>query len=87
MLTTGVNVPIWTVFGVFGDVGYVDNFDAMYWDYGVRISILTDFLEFYLPIQSSQRDFIYESDYLSNARMVLNVDVDQIIDRVRRGWY
>ncbi|GAB5556218.1 MAG: hypothetical protein SchgKO_04310 [Schleiferiaceae bacterium] len=87
MLTTGVNVPIWTVFGVFGDVGYVDNFDTMYWDYGVRISILTDFLEFYLPIQSSQRDFIYESDYLSNARMVLNVDVDQIIDRVRRGWY
>ena len=87
MLTTGVNVPIWTVFGAYGDIGYVDNFNTVYWDYGLRISLLTDFLEFYLPLQSSQRDFIYESDYLSNARMVLNVEIDQIIDRVRRGWY
>ncbi len=87
MLTTGVNIPIWTVFGVFGDIGYVDDFETLRWDYGVRISLLTDFLEIYLPIQSNSNNYWEQSEYLSNSRMVLNLEIDQIIDRVRRGWY
>jgi hypothetical protein len=96
MLTTNLVVPIWNIFtykglapnlGLFGDVGVVDNLDQAYWDYGLRLSIFTDFMELYLPIQNQDQNFLQETNYLSSTRFVLNLDISEIIERVRRGYY
>ena len=87
MLTTGVNVPIWSVFGVFGDLGLVDGFDQIYYDYGIRISLLPDFLEVYFPIANNENVFVNQSNYPSNIRYVLNLDLGAIVHRLRRGYY
>lgn len=87
MLTTNVTIPIWSVLGVFGDLGYADNFNTLYWDYGIRIALLTDFVELYLPIQSNQKDFITATNYPENLRFVLDLDLGNILNRVRRGYY
>lgn len=79
-------VPIWKVFGVFGDVGLADNVNTVYWGYGVRLGLLSDFFEIYLPIQNQDR-IMWEHAYPSEIRFMLNIDVNQIIQRVRRGWY
>ncbi len=80
------NIPIWSIFGVFGDVGFADDFQTTYWGYGVRIAPLTDFFEVYFPIQNQDR-VMWERAYPREIRFILNLDMNQIIQRVRRGWY
>jgi hypothetical protein len=87
MTTAGVALPIYKVLGLYGDVGLVDNLKTVWWGYGIRVALLSDFLEFYLPIQSNQRDFITERGYFNNVRFVLNIRYDQIVQRLRRGYY
>lgn len=85
--TTNLSLPIYSVFGVFGDIGFSDNFDNVYWDYGIRISILTDFLEFYFPIANHDRHFINEHAYIEQVRFILDLDISNIVGRLRRGYF
>ncbi len=87
LLTTGLSVPIWRAFGVFGDVGFADDFNKIYWDYGIRVALLTDFLEVYLPVQNQDNYFLNDFNYPKNIRFVLNLRLSAILDRVRRGYY
>lgn len=87
MTSLSLNVPIWKGIGVFGDVGYSGFQDQFYWDYGVRLAIVPDFLEFYFPIQNNLRTHITSPNYFSQVRFVMNIDQGDIIQRLRRGWY
>lgn len=86
LLTSGLSVPIWWAFGVFGDIGLVDG-NGPYWDYGVRIAPFTDFLEFYLPFANQDISFFNQPAYFENVRFVLNADFGKILERIRRGYY
>ncbi len=85
LLSTNLSVPIYGPLGVFGDVGISE--EQTYWDYGIRLALLTDFLEFYFPLQNQDRNFTTEHYYLSNVRFVLDLKLGNIINRVRRGFY
>jgi hypothetical protein len=85
MLSHNLSVPLYSFVGLFGDVAYADG--QTYWDYGLRLAFLTDFLELYLPVQNQDRLFIQEANYLSNLRFVLDLDLGNIINRLRRGYY
>jgi len=87
MLSSSVNLPIWSVFGVFGDIGFADNFQQVYWDYGGRLSFFTDFLEVYFPFANHQQVFIDQANYAQNIRFILNLDIGAIVGRLRRGYY
>ncbi len=87
MLTSNLSVPIYSFFGVFGDVGVADNFNTVHWDAGLRFAFLTDFLEVYLPLAGSQRTFINDANYFKNTRFVLDINLGNIINRIRRGYY
>ncbi|MCH8555802.1 MAG: hypothetical protein LAT76_11630 [Schleiferiaceae bacterium] len=87
MMTTNVALPIWKFFGVYGDAGFAGNWEDFYWGYGVRISILSDFLEFYLPIQDFNTNYLQTPGYFSNTRFILNISYEQIVQRLRRGYY
>tara|TARA_B100001245_G_scaffold236514_1_gene227985 strand:+ start:19120 stop:21789 length:2670 start_codon:yes stop_codon:yes gene_type:complete len=86
ILTSGLSVPIWTAFGVFGDIGLVDG-KGPYWDYGVRVAVFTDFLEFYFPFANQDSNFLTQSAYYNSIRFVLNADFGKIMERIRRGYY
>lgn len=85
MLSTSVSLPIYSAFGLFGDYAITE--EGQYWDYGVRIAFLTDFIELYFPLQNQDRDFYKEENYLSNIRFVLDFDLGNIINRARRAYY
>lgn len=87
MATTSVSIPIWKWFGVFGDIGMMDNFNTVYWDYGIRVSLLSDFFELYFPIQNHQTNFLMEAGYFNHTRFILNIKTSEIIQRLRRGYY
>ncbi len=85
LLSTSLSLPIYGLFGVFGDIALSE--EGQYWDYGIRLAFLTDFVEVYLPIQNQGRDFYKEANYLSNIRFVLDFDLGNIINRARRAYY
>ena len=85
LLSSNLSLPIVGPLGLFGDVALSE--EQMYWDYGLRLAFLTDFLELYLPIQNQDRNFVSEANYLSNLRFVIDLDLGNIINRVRRGFY
>lgn len=87
MLSTNLSVPVWNMLGVFGDLGLADNFDNIYYDYGVRIAPISDFAEIYLPI-GNNRGFAWDQgSYTSQIRFLIDIDIGNIRDRVRRGYY
>ena len=85
MLSTSLSLPIYGLLGLFGDYAITE--EGQYWDYGVRLALLTDFVEVYLPIQNQSRNFYSEANYLSNIRFVLDLDLGNIINRARRAYY
>ena len=89
MFAANINVPFFRFFGAFGDIGYVvsPNVNEVYWDYGLYLEFIPDFIEIYFPIQSSQEDIISQPEYYKEIRFVLNLNFDAIINRVRRGLY
>ena len=88
MIAANLNLPFFRFFGAFGDVGYAfgDN-NTLYWDYGIYLEFIPDFVEVYFPIQSSELNIISEPEYQQQIRFVLNLDFDAIVNRVRRGLY
>lgn len=87
LTSASVSIPIWKWVGVFGDVGLMDNTRNVYWDYGIRVSILSDFLELYFPFQNHQTNFLTSAGYFSNTRFILNIKTSEIVQRLRRGYY
>ena len=85
MATLNLALPLYSVLGTFGDVGWADG--QFVWDYGIRVALLTDFLEFYFPIQNDRQNFLLQQNYLSNVRFVLDLDLGNIVDRLRWGYY
>ncbi|MDZ7846398.1 MAG: hypothetical protein U5L96_06345 [Owenweeksia sp.] len=87
MLTSGVNLPLWGPVGLFGDIGLVDGVDQFYYDYGIRFSLMADFFEVYFPMGNQSGYFINEAQYAQNIRYILNLDLEAILHRLRRGYY
>lgn len=85
LLTSNLNVPLYSFFGVFGDIGLSE--ERLYYDYGLRLSFLTDFLELYLPVANQDQQFWQEQGYFQHARFILDLDLNNIINRLRRGFY
>lgn len=85
LLSSNLSVPLIGPLGLFGDLALSE--EQLYWDYGIRLAFLTDFLELYLPLQNQDRNFVNEANYLSNLRFVIDLDLGNIINRARRGFY
>lgn len=85
IVAANFSLPIYSVLGVYGDIGTVGG--PIEWGYGVRIALLTDFLEWYFPIQSRNVDHFDQFNYMSQTRFILDLDLDAIINRLRRGFY
>lgn len=87
MLASNLSIPIYSVLGVYADIGWADSFVTTYYDYGFRLAFLTDFAELYLPAGNWQGLSMDDHNYLSQVRFVLNLDLSGALKRLRRGFY
>lgn len=89
---TSVNVDshVWKMFNVYADAGvYKNKFykPEFIWDSGVKVKIIPDFLEVYLPVQSSLGFEPSFKDYGKRIRFTLILNFSAISNYFRRGWY
>jgi hypothetical protein len=91
IFAANLNLPFYRFVGTFGNIAYVptdlQNQTSLLWDYGLYLEFIPDFFEFYFPIQNNQQFFLSEPSYYKQIRFVLNIELDAVINRVRRGWY
>lgn len=90
--TTAMNLelPVWKMFDLYGDVGVFKNKGSapkFIYDSGVKIKIIPDFLELYLPVQSSLGFEPSKGNYWDRIRFTLNLELQAIVNHLRRGWY
>ena len=77
MVSTNLGISLWKWVELYSDFGVIKNSGTVvrgYYDSGIRLNLLPDFLEIYLPFHSSENQIeINDSNYLSNIRFVIEL--------------
>lgn len=90
VVATNFELPIWKIFDVYADAGVYKNKNLnaeFIYDTGIRVKFIPDFLEFYLPVQSSLGFEPAMDKYWERIRFTFNFNLSSIINYLRRGWY
>ncbi len=87
LLSMSVNVPFYRFVGAFADAAALGSTQNLAWDYGLYLELIPDFIEVYFPLQSSFGNHFNNPNYQQQIRFVLNLELDSILNRVRRGFY
>jgi len=85
-----VDSSIWKIFHIYADAGLYKNKNhstQFIWDSGVKVRLIPDFLEIFLPVQSSLGFEPAFKDYGKRIRYTLILNLSTIINAARRGWY
>jgi len=85
-----VDSSVWKIFHVYADAGLYKNKNnptQFIWDSGVKVRVIPDFLEIFLPVQSSLGFEPGFKDYGKRIRYTLVLNLSTIINAARRGWY
>ena len=88
VLNTGITIWKWVEF--YGDIGLFKNKNVSLqkgYDTGLRLNFIEDYLEFYLPIQSSRGFHPNEPNYLKDIRFVLTLDYQNLARLFTRRWF
>ena len=88
--TLNASTTLWKYVLVYGDVGFVknkfNNANFVY-DSGIRINLVTDYFEIYLPIYSNLGWEIGQPNYDQKIRFKFTVDPQSLLGLFRRRWY
>lgn len=90
MYTMNLEYPIWKILDFYGDMGVYKNKlqpTKFVYDSGFRVRVIPDFLELYLPIQSSLGFEPTLGAYHERIRFMLNLDLSKVIAYWQRGKY
>ncbi|MEN8186643.1 MAG: aminopeptidase [Bacteroidota bacterium] len=88
--STNMSMSIWRWLEVYGDAGVVKNSGhdpRFYYDSGIRLNLIHDFVEIYFPLQSSLGFEPSLPDYETKIRFVFTMSPSKIYNFIRRGFY
>ena len=89
ILATNLGFSIWKWVEAYADFGITKNKNSRarsFYDSGIRINLVPDYFEFYFPIHNSKKYVLNDSNYLSNMRFVLTVDITNLKRLFTRRW-
>lgn len=90
MYTTNLEYPLWKMLDLYADAGIYKNKlhpTKFVYDTGVRLRVIPDFLELYLPIQSTLGFEPTLGAYHERIRFMLNLDFGKVIKYWKRGRF
>lgn len=88
--TLNVSTNIWKWIFVYGDAGFVNNKvggTKTLYDSGIRLSLLTDYFEFYFPLYSSLGWEPGLPNYEEKIRFIITIDPQVLFGLFSRKWY
>ena len=87
-VNTGYN--IWNWIEIYGDVGLVKNkyqSPKFIFDSGIRLNLVTDYLELYLPVYSSNGWEITQNRYNEKIRFIITFSPKALLNLFNRKWF
>lgn len=90
MTTANFSTSIWRYIQVYGDVGLVKNKFSLakfVYDFGIRLNLVEDYFEIYLPLYSNLGWEIGQPNYNQSIRFMFTVDPQVLLGLFRRKWY
>ena len=90
MATINVFMGLWKWVEVYGDLGFLKNKGTKavgYFDSGIRLNLLPDYLELYFPVVSSNGWEISQPNYSSKIRFVLSLRSNSLKNLFTRNWF
>lgn len=89
---TSVNIDshVWKIFNIYADAGVYKSKGAnskFIYDSGVKVRIIPDFLEVFLPVYSTLGFEPGFKDYASRIRFSLVLNFSALVNTLRRGYY
>lgn len=90
MTTANFSTSIWRYIQFYGDVGLVKNkFQPakFVYDSGIRLNLVEDYFEIYLPLYSNLGWEIGQPNYDQRIRFMFTVDPQVLLGLFRRKWY
>ena len=90
MYTLNLEYPVWKMIDIYADAGIYKSKlvpTKFVYDSGVKVRIVPDFLELYLPLQSTLGFEPTLGAYHERIRFMLNLDLGKVIQYWRRGRY
>ncbi|MBT8257060.1 MAG: metalloprotease [Bacteroidia bacterium] len=90
MTTANLSTTIWRYIQAYGDVGLIKNkgiSPKFVYDAGIRINLVTDYFEIYLPVYSNNGWEISQKNYDEKIRFLFTVDPQTLLGLFRRRWY
>jgi hypothetical protein len=90
MTTANFSTSIWRYIQVYGDIGLVKNkFSSanFVYDSGIRLNLVEDYFEIYLPLYSNRGWEIGQPNYDQSIRFMFTVDPQVLLGLFRRKWY
>ncbi len=88
--TINTSYSIWKYVFAYADVGLVKNRNtplAGVYDSGLRLNLLQDYFEVYLPVYSSNGWEIGQGDYDQRIRFIITLDLKTLTSLFTRRWY
>ena len=88
--TANFSTSIWRYIQVYGDIGLVKNrFNPtkFVYDSGIRLNLVEDYFEIYLPLYSNRGWEIAQPNYDQSIRFMFTVDPQVLLGLFRRKWY
>ncbi len=89
MTTVNASFSIWNWIEAYGDAGLVKNRGAdakVLYDSGIRLNLVTDYLELYFPVYSSNGWEIAQPNYGEKIRFIVIIDPKTLINLFTRKW-
>jgi len=81
---------IWNWVEVYGDVGFIKNKQLkarFLYDSGIRLNLVPDYFELYLPVYSSNGWEIGQKNYNEKIRFVITLSPKILINLFNRKWF
>ncbi|MDN3664188.1 metalloprotease [Algibacter miyuki] len=88
--TANASTTLWNYILLYGDVGLIKNkYDNAHfvYDSGLRINLVTDYFEIYLPLYSNLGWEIGQPNYDQKIRFKFTVDPQALLGLFRRRWF
>jgi hypothetical protein len=88
--TTNASMNIWRWVELYGDIGFIKNkgIPARFvYDSGIRLNLVTDYFELYLPIYSNNGWELGHHQYDRSIRFVITLSPKTLIGLFTRKWF
>ncbi|MFS4491769.1 metalloprotease [Maribacter sp. 2308TA10-17] len=90
LITANSSVNLWRWIELYGDIGLVKNKgikQKFVYDSGVRLNLVTDYFELYLPLYSNNGWEVAQPDYGEKIRFIVTVDIKTLTGLFTRKWF